>query len=42
MGHRLADVKGNMHRSSDYVEVCCPSHDNPACMLIPKMDRSFS
>jgi len=34
----LADVKGNMHRNSDYVEVCCPSHDNPL-LLIPKKDR---
>ncbi|MDD5284529.1 MAG: serine protein kinase PrkA [Desulfuromonadaceae bacterium] len=34
----LADMKNSMLRSGDYVEVTCPSHDNPL-LLIPKRDR---
>lgn len=34
----LADMKSSLHRSGDYVEIACPSHDNPL-LLIPKRDR---
>ncbi|HPX60987.1 MAG TPA: serine protein kinase PrkA [Deltaproteobacteria bacterium] len=34
----LAEMKSNVYRSGDYVELCCPSHDNPL-LMIPKKDR---
>ncbi len=34
----LAEMKSNLHRNGDFVEVACPSHDNPL-LLIPKRDR---
>lgn len=34
----LADIKNTIYRSGDYVEIHCPSHDNPL-LLIPKKDR---
>jgi predicted Ser/Thr protein kinase len=34
----LADMKNSMQRAGDFVEVPCPSHDNPL-LLIPKRDR---
>ncbi len=34
----LAEMKGSLHRNGDFVEIPCPSHDNPL-LLIPKRDR---
>jgi len=34
----LAEMKNSVHRVSDYVEIPCPSHDNPL-LLIPKDHR---
>ncbi|MDD2734344.1 MAG: serine protein kinase PrkA [Desulfuromonadaceae bacterium] len=34
----LAEMKSSIYRSGDFVEVHCPSHDNPL-LLIPKRDR---
>ena len=34
----LAEMKNTLYRSGDFVEVHCPSHDNPL-LLIPKRDR---
>ncbi|MBC7961673.1 MAG: serine protein kinase PrkA [Steroidobacteraceae bacterium] len=34
----LAEMKNSLHRPGDYVEIACPSHDNPL-LLIPKRDR---
>lgn len=34
----LAEMKNSIHRISDYVEIPCPSHDNPL-LLIPKENR---
>src|SRR6185369_6976414 len=34
----LAELKNTVHRISDYVEIPCPSHDNPL-LLIPKDNR---
>jgi len=34
----LAEMKNSVHRSSDFVEIPCPSHDNPL-LLIPKENR---
>jgi len=34
----LAELKNTVHRISDYVEIPCPSHDNPL-LLIPKENR---
>ncbi len=39
LGHaELAELKNSIHRASDYVEIPCPSHDNPL-LLIPKDHR---
>lgn len=34
----LAEMKNSLSRTGDYVEIACPSHDNPL-LLIPKKDR---
>jgi predicted Ser/Thr protein kinase len=34
----LAEMKSSVYRNGDFVEVHCPSHDNPL-LLIPKRDR---
>ncbi len=34
----LSEMKNSLSRSGDYVEIACPSHDNPL-LLIPKRDR---
>lgn len=34
----LTEMKNTIHRISDYVEIPCPSHDNPL-LLIPKENR---
>jgi predicted Ser/Thr protein kinase len=34
----LAEMKNSLHRIGDYVEVPCPSHDNPL-LMIPKSHR---
>lgn len=34
----LAEMKNSLSRPGDYVEIACPSHDNPL-LLIPKRDR---
>ncbi|MFA7404783.1 MAG: serine protein kinase PrkA [Pelobacteraceae bacterium] len=34
----LAEMKNTIYRNGDYVEIHCPSHDNPL-LLIPKRDR---
>lgn len=34
----LNEMKNTLHRTGDYVEIACPSHDNPL-LLIPKPDR---
>src|ERR1039457_5138832 len=34
----LTELKNALHRDSDFVEISCPSHDNPL-LLIPKRDR---
>jgi predicted Ser/Thr protein kinase len=34
----LAEMKSSIQRSGDFVEIPCPSHDNPL-LLIPKGDR---
>ena len=38
-GHtELSDIKSSLYRNGDFVEISCPSHDNPL-LLIPKRDR---
>jgi predicted Ser/Thr protein kinase len=34
----LAEMKNTLYRNGDFVEITCPSHDNPL-LLIPKRDR---
>ena len=34
----LTDMKSTLNRNGDFVEITCPSHDNPL-LLIPKRDR---
>src|SRR6266568_2177589 len=34
----LAEMKNTLHKNGDFVEITCPSHDNPL-LLIPKQDR---
>jgi len=34
----LSEMKNSLYRSGDFVEISCPSHDNPL-LLIPKRDR---
>lgn len=34
----LGEMKSSLSRTGDYVEIACPSHDNPL-LLIPKRDR---
>ncbi len=34
----IADMKSSPYRAGDFVEIACPSHDNPL-LLIPKRDR---
>ena len=34
----LTEMKSSLHRTGDFVEIPCPSHDNPL-LLIPKRDR---
>ena len=34
----LMDMKNSLQRGGDYVEIACPSHDNPL-LMIPKGDR---
>ncbi len=38
-GHAdLSDMKSTLYRNGDFIEIACPSHDNPL-LLIPKRDR---
>ena len=34
----MAEIRNSLHRGADFLEVSCPSHDNPL-LLIPKPDR---
>jgi predicted Ser/Thr protein kinase len=34
----LNEIKSNLYRNADYIEIACPSHDNPL-LLIPKWNR---
>jgi predicted Ser/Thr protein kinase len=34
----LSEIKSNLYRNGDFIEIACPSHDNPL-LLIPKRDR---
>jgi predicted Ser/Thr protein kinase len=34
----LAEMKNNLYRNGDFVEITCPSHDHPL-LLVPKRDR---